>query len=67
VGAFSLAEEGAGYLLLAVVFTAFCGSVRRFDIALAGLFAMGPVSVLLPVCYFSRRRGRARGSWSGPG
>ena len=42
---------GLSYLLLALIFTVYTCSIRRLDIALAGLFAMGPVTVLTLICY----------------
>ncbi|MFA5205239.1 MAG: carotenoid biosynthesis protein [Lentisphaeria bacterium] len=54
-GGFVHLTAGLSYLLLAVMFTVYSCSIRRFDIALAGLAAMGPVSLLLPVCFFTSR------------
>ncbi len=53
-GGFVHLTAGLSYLLLALMFTAYTCSIRRFDIALAGLAATAPVALLLPVCYVTR-------------
>ena len=57
--AFGHLMPGLSYLLLALVFTVYSCSIGRGDIALTGLFAMGPVAVLTLVCYAVSRTGIA--------
>ena len=47
---------GLAYLMLLLVFTVYACSIHRLDIALAGLFAMGPVTVFTLIGYAFHNR-----------